>query len=239
MLHAGKYVTMIDTSYRSVNLDVGGKPLDGRLVVPDGAESVVVFSPGTEGAHYAGLETGLASLLHSKGIATLLVELVSLDDADERAVRTDAETLTERLDAQFEWIDSTESVNEMATALCGTGAGAGPALDYLVASDRRVVGSAFLNGRIDSALHPPGSITSPVLFYLDDAYDHLEAANRIAYEQAAVDDRHKHFFTASDEDDLDIVSQWFSWLFVRPIEQRASASVGDESEHPIQESEGR
>jgi dienelactone hydrolase len=239
MSHGIEYTGIMSTSHRTINLEVAGKRLSGRLVVPESADAIVVFSAGTGGAHHAGLETGLASLLHSKGVATMLVELVSLDDTDERAVRTDTETLTDRLDAQFEWIHSSDAIGEMSIALCGTGAGAAPALDYLVAGDRRVAGSAFVNGRIDHAVHPPASIASPVLFYLEDAYAHLEPQNRGAYVQAAVDDRHKQFFTATDSDDLNVVSQWFSWLFTQATARLASATTYDQSDLPLKESEGR
>jgi len=237
MSHGVEYIIIMNTLQRTINLEVGGKPLTGRLVVPEGADAVVVFSAGTGSAHHAGLETGLASLLHSKGVATMLVELISLDDTDERAVRTDTETLTDRLGAQFEWIAHSDATCEMSIALCGTGAGAAPALDYLIAGDHRVAGGAFVNGRLDHARHPPTSIASPVLFYLGDVDDHLEPQNRRAYVQAAVDDRHKQFFVDTDSGDVNVVSQWFTWLFTQQMARLGSAAVCDESEPPLKESE--
>lgn len=198
---------MDSLSRRSVTLLVSGTPIDGRLTVPQNADGIVVFAAGGTASHHATLETELSRQLHTHGIATLVMELVSPADCDDRTTRSDLETLTDRLDAQLSWLDGIDSLRDLPRGLCGVDTGAAATLECLRRRPDAISGVALLNGRVDIATVEPASLSEPLLVVLDDPPEGLEEANRHVYERAGVSDSDKQFLYATSP--FGVVAHWF------------------------------
>ncbi|MEF8786663.1 MAG: hypothetical protein V5A45_12075 [Haloarculaceae archaeon] len=195
---------------RSVRLNVDGKPLEGTLTVPHQSSELVLFATGTAGAHLASLETKMVDHLHQFGLATLVMDLISPEEATERSNRLNIELLTSRLGVQFDWADNHVATADLDTILCGVGTGAAAATNYLTISGRNIDALTLLNGRVDLASVDFSGIDVPSFFFVDNSSAHLTEDNREAYRTLGVDHQHKHYLHAVNEDAVSVVARWLS-----------------------------
>jgi pimeloyl-ACP methyl ester carboxylesterase len=221
---------MNQTTRRPINLVVGGKPLDGVVTVPPDPLGLVVCVSGGQGTQHATLETELSSRLHDHNIATLVMELVSLEDSSNRAVRTDMETLTRRLDEQLAWVRNQDDLESLDVALCGLGTGAAATLEYLATQSVDISGATLLDGRVGLASVVPSTLRTPLLFSVAEPSEQLETENRDAYERINATDSAAHFLQAPDPDRFDIIARWFESI-LRPAKQAVNSQpAADEYE---------
>ncbi|WP_340098052.1 hypothetical protein [Salinibaculum salinum] len=195
---------------RSVRLTVDGKPLEGTLTVPRQPSDLVLFATGTAGAHLASLETKMVDHLHQLGLATLVVDLISPEEATERSNRLNIELLTSRLAIQFDWAANHVATADLGTILCGVGTGAAAAVNYLTSARREVGALTLLNGRVDLASVDFAGIDIPSFFFVDNSSAHLTECNREAYRALGVDHEHKHYLHAVSEDAVSVVARWLN-----------------------------
>src|SRR5947209_3771214 len=85
----------------AVRLSVDSGPIEGDLVVPDGARGVVVFAHGSGSSRHSSRNKRVASALQDAGFGTLLFDLLTAAeeaiDERTRALRFDIGLLGERL----------------------------------------------------------------------------------------------------------------------------------------------
>lgn len=184
---------------------------------------MVVFATGAAGARHATLETRLTARLNEFGIGTLVMDLVSPEESDDRAVRSETGLLRRRLDAQIAWLDDQAGIDDLDRVLCGVDTGAAAAAELFAEGEDGARSMAVLNGRLDLATVSFADIQRPVLFFLDGDHAHLTEVNRTAYESLDVRGRHKHFLHTVNRDALSIVARWIDLQFAAP----ATAGTAD------------
>jgi len=221
---------MTQTPRRPVSLVVSGKPLDGVVTIPADPIGIVVCASGEEGAQHATVETELSRRLHEHNIATLVMELVSVEDSSDRAVRVDMETLTGRLGEQLAWIRNQDELESLDVALCGLGTGAAATLEYLATRSDDISGATLLDGRVGLASATLSSLATPLLFCIAEPSEQLEAENRDAYERVTANDSETHFLRAPDPDRFDVVARWFESILQPASRRLVSPTAADEYE---------
>jgi putative phosphoribosyl transferase len=111
-----------------VTIAFDGIQLPGRLCVPDGACGVVLFAHGSGSSRNSPRNMAVAKVLQGAGLGTLLFDLLSEDEADNRANVFDIELLADRLVGATRWLRARPDVGALPLAYFGASTGAAAAL---------------------------------------------------------------------------------------------------------------
>lgn len=140
---------------RAVTVPVGAATVDGDLAVPAGARAVVVFAHGSGSSRHSPRNRRVAQGLQGAGFATLLMDLLTVDeervDVRTRELRFDIPLLAARLAGAVDWLARDHATAGLAVATFGASTGAAAAL--VTAADRpeRVRAVVSRGGRPDLA----------------------------------------------------------------------------------------
>ena len=106
--------------------------LEGGLTIPLGAQAVVLFAHGSGSSRYSLRNQFVATVLNSKGIATLLVDLLSQDekkiDEETKHLRYNIELLAGRFAAITNWLAQQPETRDFKIGYFGSSTGAAAAL---------------------------------------------------------------------------------------------------------------
>jgi len=151
----------------AVRIPLDGGALDGDLVVPQPATGLVVFAHGSGSSRHSPRNRAVATRLGDRGLATLLVDLLTspeeAEDLRTRRLRFDIGLLAERLVAVADWCRVQPTVGPLALGLFGASTGAAAAL---VAATRRpgdVAAVVSRGGRPDLAGGLLAAVAAPTL----------------------------------------------------------------------------
>src|SRR6266581_1957848 len=90
-----------------VSIPADGNVIQGDLSVPADAKGVVIFAHGSGSSRHSSRNKYVAEILNEAGLATLLIDLLTLDEerVDNRIAehRFNIELLAERLVAATDW----------------------------------------------------------------------------------------------------------------------------------------
>lgn len=115
-----------------VRIPCGGVQLEGDLVIPAGAEGLVVFAHGSGSSRLSSRNRFVAGEMHHKHLATLLFDLLSDAEAREDEVtgtfRFNIPFLTSRLISATRWAAEHESLRGLESGYFGSSTGAAAAL---------------------------------------------------------------------------------------------------------------
>jgi dienelactone hydrolase len=125
--------------------------LKGLLGVPPGARGIVIFAHGSGSGRLSPRNNHVARGLRDAGLATLLVDLLTPREEQERANVFDIPLLASRLKGATEWTGLLPGIAALPVGYFGASTGAGAAL--LAASDgaSRVAAIVSRGGRPDLA----------------------------------------------------------------------------------------
>ena len=128
-----------------VAIQCGGKRIRGTLIVPGGATAVVVFAHGSGSGRFSPRNQYVAQVLQQAGPATLLVDLLEDDEANDRAHVFDIALLAGRLESVARWLASQPETAPMRLGYFGASTGAGAAL-VAAANESGSVGAIVSRG---------------------------------------------------------------------------------------------
>ena len=110
---------------------VGSLRLPGNLTVPADAHALVLFAHGSGSSRLSPRNRAVATALNEQGIATLLFDLLTPEEEEDRSNVFDIRLLADRLIAAVDWIDVQSELARLPTrhvrrkhGCCG-GAGGG------------------------------------------------------------------------------------------------------------------
>ncbi|MDJ0640390.1 MAG: erythromycin esterase family protein [Paracoccaceae bacterium] len=137
--------------------------LQGDLVVPPDPRGVILFAHGSGSSRLSPRNGEVAERLNELGFATLLMDLLTPREAEDRRNVFDIPLLAERLLEADLWIASEPELVELPLGLFGSSTGAAAAL--LAAAELRARVSAVVSrgGRPDLAGPRLSDVTSPTL----------------------------------------------------------------------------
>lgn len=154
--------------------------VDGHLDVPFGARGVVVFSHGAGSGRLSPRNREVASRLNAAGFATLVFDLLTPEEAQDRARTFDVELLAGHLGTALPWLRRQPTVERLPVGLFGASTGAAAAVVAAVRDEHEVRAVVSRGGRPDLAGDYLPMLRVPTLFIVGGADVDVLARNREA-----------------------------------------------------------
>ncbi|MFI8962978.1 phosphoribosyltransferase family protein [Streptomyces sp. NPDC053493] len=152
-----------------VRIPLGGREVGGRLTVPEGATGLVLFAHGSGSSRHSPRNQAVAAALNRAGLGTLLFDLLTEEEADDRANVFDTPLLAERLRQAGDWLADRPSTARLRTGYFGASTGAAAAL-WAAAEPGSTVGAVVSRGgRPDLADARLPEVTAPTLLIVGGA----------------------------------------------------------------------
>ncbi len=137
--------------------------LAGTLHVPSEAYALVAFAHGSGSSRLSPRNMAVASALNTRGIATLLFDLLIPAEEADRANVFDIPLLADRLVDVVRWLDEQPSVAKLPLGLFGASTGAAAALVAAAKLPRRIGAVVSRGGRPDLAGDALDAVRAPTL----------------------------------------------------------------------------
>lgn len=137
--------------------------LEADLGIPAGARGVVVFAHGSGSSRFSPRNRSVAEALQDAGFATVLLDLLTEDEAQDRANVFDIDRLGERLVDAVDWTAALPDLLGAPIGLFGASTGAAAALQAAARRPELVRAVVSRGGRPDLAMDHLGQVTAPTL----------------------------------------------------------------------------
>ena len=126
-------------------VQMGPLGVPGRLTVMPQARALVVFAHGSGSSHKSPRNRYVAEMLRTEGLATLLFDLLTIEEADDRRKVFDIELLAQRLQQAMQWVREQPALATLPLGIFGASTGAAAAL-VAAARQRPPVGAVVSRG---------------------------------------------------------------------------------------------
>ena len=176
---------------RQVVIPAGRHALSGTLSLPSNAAGVVVFAHGSGSARFSPRNQFVAGVLQAGGLATLLIDLLDVTEAEFREKVFDIELLAEPVQAAAGWLRRDPDSEQLQIGYFGASTGAAAALVAAGRQPDAVAAVVSRGGRPDLAADTLPSVQAPTLLIVggnDDVVITLnqEALNRLRCQKELV-----------------------------------------------------
>ena len=162
-----------------------GVKLEGFLNIPKHPSGVVLFAHGSGSSRYSPRNQFVARVLHDAGIATLLVDLLTVreEEYDQYTgrLRFNIDLLGERVALVTDWLTQYSATTDLNIGYFGASTGAAAALVAAVQHPRAVKAIVSRGGRPDLAKPYLDRVSSPTLLIVGEKDTQVIALNRMAY----------------------------------------------------------
>jgi dienelactone hydrolase len=147
---------------------VAGKvTLNGNLVIPEGAQGIVLFAHGSGSSRLSPRNNYVAEMLQKHKLATLLMDLLTEKEEQidllTRELRFDIPMLAERLAGAAEWLKKNPKTNNLHIGCFGSSTGAAAALIAAAKLPDVVKAVVSRGGRPDLAMEYLPKVKAPTL----------------------------------------------------------------------------
>lgn len=115
-------------SERDVDIPAGAVTLRGLLGTPAGPSGIVLFAHGSGSGRLSPRNNAVAHVLQDAGLATLLSDLLTEEEARDRALVFDIELLANRLLDCTTWVQGERTLGPLPVGYFGASTGGGAAL---------------------------------------------------------------------------------------------------------------
>jgi putative phosphoribosyl transferase len=196
--------------------------LEGNLNIPAQPQGVILFAHGSGSSRHSSRNQFVAHALYNAGLATLLIDLLTLqEEAEDRYtghLRFNIDLLSERVIAATDWLKGHPETRSLKTGYFGASTGAAAAL--VAAAERPgVVGTVVSRGgRPDLARSSLTRVLAPTLLIIGSIDTEVLALNRQASSLLKCEKRIEivegatHLFEEPGalEQVAQLASQWFA-----------------------------
>ncbi|MGA7794032.1 MAG: dienelactone hydrolase family protein, partial [Candidatus Acidiferrales bacterium] len=218
--------SQLDGIKREVSIDLEGARLEGTLVLPKGADGLVLFAHGSGSSRHSPRNRYVAQVLQAHGIATLLFDLLTRreESIDQYSgeLRFDIPFLAKRLVGATKWIMNSPDTKDLKVGYFGASTGAGAAL--VAAAELPDVVSAVVSrgGRPDLAKNSLDAVRAPTLLIVGEEDEPVIGMNRDALAKLKSPDKKlvivpgaTHLFEEPGtlEEVARVAAEWFSSHF--------------------------
>lgn len=146
-----------------IEVEIPPHRLPGLLRLPASPRGVIVFAHGSGSSRQSPRNTYVAEALRRRGFATLLFDLLSEREAENRANVFDIRLLADRLVGACGWVATTPDTRRLAIGLFGASTGAAAALEAAAELGDRVFAVVSRGGRPDLAAAVLEEVSTPTL----------------------------------------------------------------------------
>lgn len=171
----------------AIQLTKGHTQIYGTLTIPAGAEKIVVFAHGSGSGRYSPRNQFVANYLIEKGLATLLLDLLTSEeeviDDQTRELRFNIPFLSKRLVEVVHWLEQQEDTQKLKVGFFGASTGAAAALMATSELGKSIFAVVSRGGRPDLAIPFLPRVMAPTLLIVGgDDFGVIEL-NQEAYEK--------------------------------------------------------
>jgi putative phosphoribosyl transferase len=172
---------------QAVRVAAGPVILDGDLSLPEGARGIVLFAHGSGSSRLSPRNRHVARLLNQAKLATLLVDLLTLEeeavDLRTAQLRFNIGLLAERLVGVTDWLAENPETSELRLGYFGASTGAGAALVAAAERPEAVGAVVSRGGRPDLAGSALPRVRAPTLLIVGGNDVQVIALNQAALAQ--------------------------------------------------------
>ena len=160
-------MSIVSASNDKRTVRVGALELEGLLSVPEDATGLVIFAHGSGSSRLSPRNTYVAEKLQEVGLGTLLFDLLTEREADNRANVFDIPLLAERVEEAVRW--ARYELESLSVGLFGPSTGAAAALIAAAHMPGDVSAVVSRGGRVDLADAVLDQVRAPSLFIVGGA----------------------------------------------------------------------
>ena len=154
-------------SRRAVEIPLDQRSLLADLAVPAGSSAIVLFAHGSGSGRTSPRNRSVAEDLERRGIGTLLLDLLTREEAeeDERTMkyRFQIPLLADRMDAAIDWVTREPGLRSLGIGLYGASTGGAAALISAARRPDRVQALVLRGARSDLAREWVPRVKAPTL----------------------------------------------------------------------------
>jgi predicted alpha/beta-hydrolase family hydrolase len=213
---------------REVLIPAGRVRLEGELSIPGEAAGIVLFAHGSGSSRHSPRNKYVAWKLEEGGMATLLFDLLTLQEEEEDRYtghfRFDISLLAKRLVAATDWIRNQPEAEDLRIGYFGSSTGAAAALIAAAEMEEKVSVIVSRGGRPDLAGSALALVKAPTLLIVGGLDEAVINLNWGAYSQLHCEKELKivegatHLF--EEEGALERVAEFATEWFLRHFEPR-------------------
>lgn len=159
---------------------IAPRGLIGDLKSPAGPAGLVIFAHGSGSSRLSPRNQQVADTLVDAGMAVLLFDLLTEDEARDRANVFDIDLLAERLVEAVDWARARAGLASLPIGLFGASTGAAAALKAATLRPDAVASVVSRGGRPDLAGEALVDVTAPTLLIVGERDEQVIGLNRTA-----------------------------------------------------------
>lgn len=170
---------------RNVQIAKGKLALEGVLGIPTDTRGVVAFAHGSGSGRLSPRNNFVARHLQRDRLATLLLDLLTEEEAEDRRKVFDIDLLADRLLLAKGWLETQPQTRSLGIAYFGASTGAGAALQAAAREPSNVKAVVSRGGRPDLAESYLPSVSAPTLLIVGGHDEPVIGMNQAAYDLLA------------------------------------------------------
>lgn len=174
-------------TFSEIRLKLGTATIGATLAVPADASALVIFAHGSGSSRLSGRNRYVAQLLQQRNLATLLIDLLTKEEAaiddQTRAYRFDIPLLARRVVGSIAAARQLAALHQASKSIGLFGASTGAAAALIAAAEcpHEVQAVVSRGGRPDLAAEALSRVEAPTLFIVGGEDDACIPLNRSAY----------------------------------------------------------
>lgn len=166
---------------QAITIRNGNVALEGFLNIPSTVAGIVVFSHGSGSGRLSPRNRFVAQHLQQGGIATLLIDLLTTDEADNRRNVFDIRLLSDRVLLASAWLKQDPRTKQLPLGYFGASTGAAAAFQATVQAPFPIAAIVSRGGRPDLAERYLPQVTAPTLLLVGGEDEPVIEMNQHAY----------------------------------------------------------
>ena len=166
----------------TVTITKGNLALEGIRSLPTDSRGVVVFAHGSGSGRLGPRNSFVAHHLQRDRLATLLLDLLTEEEAEDRRKVFDIDLLADRLLLVKTWLETQPQTQNLGIGYFGASTGAGAALQAAARELSNIKAVVSRGGRPDLAESYLPSVTAPTLLIVGGHDEPVIEMNQAAYD---------------------------------------------------------
>lgn len=168
---------------REIRIPLSRVIVNGILALPESASGIVIFVHGSGSSRFSPRNSFVASELQMVGLATLLIDLLTMEEEGGRANVFDIDLLSSRLYGVTSWIMDEPETKNLPIGYFGASTGAAAAIQVAAKLPSTIKAVVSRGGRPDLALTGLSELKSPTLLIVGGLDDIVIDLNKSAFQE--------------------------------------------------------